>query len=97
MIKLNPKLQNSNISTANSLVFNSLKIVVNVLFPFMLIPYISRILSVEQIGIFNWDLTVINYLAVLSGLSLPIIGIREIGLAKKDPLKIADMIPKVII
>lgn len=97
MIKLNPKLQNSNISTANSLVFNSLKIVVNVLFPFMLIPYISRILSVEQIGVFNWDLTLVNYLTVLAGLSLPIIGIREIGLVKKDPLKVDSIINNIFI
>jgi len=97
MIKLNPSLQNSNISTANSLIFNSLKIVINVLFPFMIIPYISRILSVEQIGIYNWDLSIINYLAVMAGLSLPIIGIKEIGLVKKDPKKISLIINNIFI
>jgi O-antigen/teichoic acid export membrane protein len=97
MIRLNNKLSCSNFTTTNSLIFNSLKLVVNVLFPFLLIPYIARILSVEQIGIYNWDLSVINYLIVLAGLSLPIIGMREIGLNKKSASEIQKIINNIFV
>ena len=97
MIKLNQDIQKSNISTSSSLVFNSLKIIINVLFPFMIIPYIARVLSVEQIGIYNWNLSIVNYLAILAGLSLPIIGIREIGQVKNDPSKIDIIINNIFL
>ncbi|MFK7779567.1 MAG: oligosaccharide flippase family protein [Candidatus Gracilibacteria bacterium] len=97
MIKLNNKLLNKNIQSSNSLAFSSLKIIVNVFFPFLLIPYISRIFSVEEIGVYNWYLSIIGYMMLFSGLSLPIIGMKEIGKNKNNKEKIQDIINNIFI
>jgi O-antigen/teichoic acid export membrane protein len=96
MIKINQSVLNSNIKTGNSLFYNTLRIFVTLGFPFILVPYISRVFSVEQIGVYNWSLSLVNYLIIITGVSFPIIGIRELSKAKKQANEINSIITDIL-
>lgn len=65
----------------NSLGFNTLlngiRSLLNVLFPLITFPYVSRILSVRSIGIYNFSNTYISYFTLLAGLGIATYAIRE--------------------
>ena len=79
-------------SSARSLVNNTILVGTNMLFPILLIPYISRVLGPENLGIFNWSSAVISYLLTFATIGLPTIGIREIGKFRSDPTKINSIV-----
>ena len=96
MIKISQSVLNSNIKTGNSLFYNTLRIFVTMGFPFILVPYISRVFSVEQIGVYNLSLSLVNYLIIITGVSFPIIGIRELSKAKKQANEINSIITDIL-
>lgn len=59
--------------------YNAVLNVVNILFPIITIPYVSRILGVEQIGIFSFVTTVVSYFSLFAALGMPLYGTREIA------------------
>lgn len=56
---------------------NGLRSVLNVLFPLLTFPYVSRILSVKGIGIYNFSNTYVSYFVLLAGLGISTYAIRE--------------------
>lgn len=62
--------------------------VVNVLFPIITIPYVSRILGVEQIGVFSFVVTIVSYFSLFAALGMPLYGTREIAKVMGDNLKL---------
>lgn len=56
---------------------NGLRSVLNLLFPLITFPYISRVLSVQGIGIYNFSNTYINYFTLIAGLGIATYAVRE--------------------
>lgn len=56
---------------------NGIRSVLNVLFPIITFPYVSRILSVKSIGIYNFSNTYISYFTLLAGLGITTYAVRE--------------------
>lgn len=56
---------------------NGIRSVLNVLFPLITFPYVSRILSVKSLGTYNFSNTYINYFILLAGLGITTYAIRE--------------------
>lgn len=56
---------------------NGLKSVVNLLFPLITFPYISRVLSVSGIGIYNFSSIYVNYFILIAGLGISTYAVRE--------------------
>lgn len=56
----------------------------NYIFPLIVYPYVSRVLGVHNIGIYNFVDSIINYFTLFSMLGISIVGIREIAVAKVD-------------
>lgn len=56
---------------------NGLRSVLNLLFPLITFPYISRVLSVQGIGIYNFSNTYINYFILIAGLGIATYAVRE--------------------
>lgn len=56
---------------------NGLKSVLNLLFPLLTFPYVSRVLSVDGMGIYNFSYTYVNYFLLLAGLGISTYAIRE--------------------
>lgn len=69
----------------------------NILFPLLTYPYITRTLGVEGVGIANIAITVATYFSALASLGIPVYGIREIARCKGDKKKLSYVISELLI
>lgn len=58
-------------------ILNATRSVLNMLFPLITYPYITAVLSVEELGQYNFSLSVMNYFALIAGLGISSYAIRE--------------------
>ncbi len=56
---------------------NAIKTIFSIIFPLITFPYISRVLGVENIGIYNFSTSVVSYFTLLAGLGINTYAIRE--------------------
>lgn len=56
---------------------NGLRSILNILFPLITFPYVSRILTVNGIGIYNFSNSIISYFLLIAGLGVGTYAIRE--------------------
>lgn len=56
---------------------NGLRTIINLIFPIITFPYISRVLSVEEIGKYNFSVSIISYFILLAGLGINQYAVRE--------------------
>jgi O-antigen/teichoic acid export membrane protein len=72
-------------SLKKNVAYNTILTVSNVAFPIITIPYVSRILGVENIGVVNFAVTYASYFALFVALGIPLYGIREIAKQNNNP------------
>lgn len=53
--------------------------ILNIIFPIITFPYISRVLGAAGIGKVNFANSIVNYFLLLASLGIPVYGIREIS------------------
>ena len=53
-------------SLAVNAFLNSLRSILNILFPLITFPYVSRKLAVDGIGIYNFSNSVVNYFLLIA-------------------------------
>lgn len=68
----------------NNYIYNALYQVLILLVPFVTTPYISRMMSVNEIGIYDYSLTICTYFIFFSSLGLPTLGQKKIAIAMDD-------------
>lgn len=56
---------------------NTIRTILNIIFPLITFPYISRILQVESIGIYNFCNSILSYFVLIAGLGITSYAIRE--------------------
>lgn len=56
---------------------NGFKNVLNLLFPLLTFPYVSKILNVEGIGRYNFAQSAVSYFSLIAGLGISSYAIRE--------------------
>ncbi len=56
---------------------NGLRSVLNLLFPLITFPYVSRVLSVSEIGIYNFSNVYVSYFILIAGLGIATYAVRE--------------------
>lgn len=56
---------------------NGLRSILNLIFPLITFPYVSRILSVNGMGIYNFSNTYVNYFVLIAGLGVATYAVRE--------------------
>lgn len=69
---------------------NGLRSVLNLLFPLVTFPYVSRVLSVSGIGIYNFANTYISYFFLIAGLGIATYAVREGAKYREDKDKISE-------
>lgn len=84
-------------SIKKNLLYNSTLTVSNYLFPFLTYPYVSRILGVANIGIYNWIDSIINYYIIFSVLGIGTVGIREIARVKNNKKEVSQVFSSLLI
>ena len=68
---------------------NGLRSVLNLIFPLITFPYVSRILSVNGMGIYNFSNTYVNYFVLIAGLGVATYAVREGAKYRDDEGKIS--------
>lgn len=58
-------------------VLNMVKTISTIVFPLITFPYISRVLHVENVGIYNFCNSIVNYFILLAGLGISTYSVRE--------------------
>lgn len=71
-------------SIKKNFIYSSILTVANYLFPLLVFPYVTRVLGVDNIGIYNFVDSIVQYFTVFSMLGIVTIGIREIAKAKNN-------------
>ncbi|MCO4608443.1 Membrane protein [Streptococcus infantarius subsp. infantarius] len=66
-----------NKSLGLNAVLNSLQSLLNLIFPLITFPYISRTLSVDGVGKYNFANSIISYFILLAGLGISVYAVRE--------------------
>lgn len=69
---------------------NGLQSALNLIFPLITFPYVSRILSVEGMGIYNFSSTYVGYFLLIAGLGINTYAIREGAKLRDDYGKMSD-------
>ena len=77
-----------NPSVLKNYLYNTLLTVANLIFPILTFPYVNRIFGPIMIGKINFANSVINYLLIISGVGIPLYGVRAIAQVKKDKEKL---------
>lgn len=67
---------------------NGLRSVLNLFFPLITFPYVSRVLSVSGIGIYNFSNTYVSYFILIAGLGIATYAVREGVKYREDRTKI---------
>lgn len=66
-----------NKSLAKNAGLNMFRTFVNMAFPLITYPYVTRVLGVDNIGKYNFSLSIIGYLALISGFGISSYAVRE--------------------
>lgn len=74
---------------------NMVKTACQVLFPLITFPYVSRVLQVENIGIYNFCQSVISYFSLAAGLGISTYAIREGARYRNDEEKMSQFASEV--
>lgn len=75
-------------SIAVNAFLNGLRSILNILFPLITFPYISRKLTVEGIGIYNFSNSIVSYFLMIAALGISNYAIREGSKYRNDKNKI---------
>lgn len=62
-----------------NVLLNGINTVTSILFPIITFPYAARVLLPEGIGVINFQLSVINYIVLLTSLGIPLYAVKEIA------------------
>ena len=71
-------------SLKTNAIYNILRTASSIVFPLITFPYISRILSVNNLGKVNYGLSIITYFSLLARLGIPTYAVREGARLRED-------------
>lgn len=84
-----------NRSLGKNAFLNGLRSVLNIIFPIITFPYVSRVLSVGELGKYNWSNSFISYFLLIAGLGISTYAVREGAKLRNDREKISDFASQV--
>ena len=76
-------------SIAKNVMYNLLFQIVTVFMPLITVPYVSRILGKEGIGVYSYTLSIVQYFIILGTLGISMYGNRQIAYVRDDKEKMS--------
>lgn len=76
-------------------VLNGFRSILNILFPIITFPYVSRVLLVKGIGIYNFSNSIVSYFLLIAGLGINTYAIREGAKLRENRSKITQFASQV--
>lgn len=83
-------------SIGKNAILNGFRNVLNLLFPLITFPYISRVLSVDGIGKYNFAQSVISYFLLIAGLGISSYAIREGAKYRNEKRKLNIFVSEIL-
>lgn len=74
---------------------NGLRSVLNLFFPLITFPYVSRVLSVSGIGVYNFSNTYVSYFILIAGLGIATYAVREGAKYRENINKMNDFVSQI--
>ena len=74
---------------------NSIRSILNILFPIITFPYVSRVLQVRGIGIYNFSNSIVSYFLLIAALGISTYAIREGAKLRDNKQKISKFVSEV--
>lgn len=71
-------------SVRKNIILNGVNTVTSILFPMVTFPYAARVLLPEGIGLINFQLSIINYIVLLTSLGIPLYAVKEVARFQND-------------
>ena len=84
-----------NKSLGKNAFLNGLRSVLNIIFPIITFPYVSRVLSVGELGKYNWSNSFVSYFLLIAGLGIATYAVREGAKFRNDRNEISDFASQV--
>ncbi len=78
-------------SIKNNFFLNSILTATQVLYPLITLPYVSRVLQPEGIGLVNFADSINKYITLIAALGIPIYGVREIAKVRENKKKLNQL------
>lgn len=75
-------------SLKKNILYNSIRVGSNLVFPLVTFPYVTRIMGPDTLGLFNYITAIVAYFTLFASLGFPLYGTREIAQAKDDNNKL---------
>lgn len=82
-------------SLGKNALLNGLRSVLNIIFPIITFPYVSRVLNVGELGKYNWSNSFVSYFLLIAGLGISTYAVREGAKFRNDRGKISDFASQV--
>ena len=79
-----------NKSIKKNATLNTIRIFSKLLFPLITIPYVSRVLGVDNVGIYNFAASIVSYFVLIAQLGINTFAIREGAKYRDDKKKISS-------
>lgn len=83
-------MKKQNRSLGKNAILNSIRQLLNVVFPLITIPYTSRVLSVNSMGIYNFSSNYASYFLLLASLGIQTYAVREGAKYRDNSSRISD-------
>lgn len=84
-------------SLLKNFIYNSIFTILNLLFPIITLPYVSRIIGADGIGRINFSNSIMNYFLIVASLGIPLYGVREIAKVKNDDTELGRAVSEILI
>ena len=79
-----------NKSIKKNYIYNLILTTLNILFPLIISPYISKVLGPENIGKINYATSIMNWFILFASFGIPRYGVREIARNRRDKKKLSN-------
>lgn len=76
-------------SVKANFMFSNMRLVLNLLIPVAVFPYVSRVLGPDGIGRVEFASSVVSYFALFAALGIPVYGIRAVARIRDDPRRLS--------
>ena len=72
-------------SLKKNILYNSIRVGSNLVFPLVTFPYVTRIMGPDSLGLYNYVSAIVAYFTLFSCLGFPLYGTREVAQTKDNP------------
>ncbi|WP_139903728.1 flippase [Clostridium thermarum] len=84
-------------SLKKNFIFNLIFTLMNIIYPIITLPYVSRVLMADNLGKVNLAISLINWLIIIASVGIPTYGIREIARVREDKRKLSKVFSELMI